>query len=61
MLTLGQIRLYMGPVNKNPKKKLKILIFEYAKLDFFEKKTASAKKNIFDYAFMYIKKKRLDE
>ena len=22
MLTLGQIKLYMGPVNKNPKKKI---------------------------------------
>ena len=36
MLTLGQIKLYIGPVNKNPKKKKKI-IFEYAKLDFCKK------------------------
>ena len=48
----------MGPVNKNPKKKFKILIFEYAKLDFCKKKMASAKikLNFFDYAFMHIKR-----
>ena len=35
MLTLGQIKLYLGPVNKNPKKKKnQILIFKYVKLDF---------------------------
>ena len=38
MLTLGQIKLYMGPVNKNLKKKIKILISKYAKLDFCKKK-----------------------
>ena len=48
MLTLGQIKLYMGPVNKNPKKKNQIFDFEFAKLDFC-RKNASAKKtkNIF--------------
>ena len=54
MLTLGQIKLYMGPVNKNPKKKFKILIFEYAKLDVC-KKNASAKKIEF-FLLMYIKR-----
>ena len=34
MLTLGQIKLYMWPVNKNPKKKFQILVFKYVKLDF---------------------------
>ena len=45
MLTLGQLKLYMWPVNKNPTKKIKILIFEYAKLHFCKEKIASAKKN----------------
>ena len=44
LLTLGQIKLYMGPVNKNPKKKFKILIFECAKLDFCKKKLLVQKK-----------------
>ena len=34
MLTLGQIKLYIMPVNKNPEKKIQILVFEYTKLDF---------------------------
>ena len=46
-LTLVQIKLYMGPVNKNPKKTNQNLDFlEYAKLNFCEKKIASAKKMI---------------
>ena len=54
MLTLGQIRLNMGPVNLK-KKKIKILIFEYANLDFCKKKLLVKKNNCFDYALMYIK------
>ena len=47
----------MGPVNKNPKKKkIKILIFECAKLDFCKKKIASAKEKKIDYAFMYVER-----
>ena len=30
-------KLYMGPVNKNPKEKIQNLIFKYAKLDVCEK------------------------
>ena len=47
LLTLGQIKSYMGSVKKNSKKKIKILIFECAKLDFCKKKIASAKKILF--------------
>ena len=45
MLTLDQIELYMGPVNKNLKKKFKTLIFESAKLDFCKKKLLMQKKS----------------
>ena len=41
MLTLGQIKLYMGPMNKNPKKKNQNFDFEFAKLDFCKKKLKS--------------------
>ena len=34
LLTLGQIKLYMGSVNKNLKKKIINFFFECAKLDF---------------------------
>ena len=56
MLPLSQIKLCMGHVNKyQKKKKIKILIFEWAKLDFL-KKNANAKKNIFLITLLCISK-----
>ena len=37
-------KLYMGPVNKNPKEKIQNLIFKYAKLDVCKKNFQCKKK-----------------
>ena len=57
MLTLGQIKLYIGPVNKNPKKKIQNFNLWKCKIRLLKKLIASAEKklNFFEYAFMYTK------
>ena len=47
LLTMGQIKLYMGPVNKNLKKKIQNFDFWMRKLDFCKKKIANAIKKWF--------------
>ena len=44
LLTLGQIKFIWGLWTRIRRKKFQILIIEYAKLDFYKKKIASAKK-----------------
>ena len=57
----GSNKVVYGPVNIW-RKKFQNLIFEYAKVDFNNKKIASAKKNQFFWLRFYVsQKKRLDE
>ena len=55
MLTLGQIMLYKGPVNKNPKK-IKVLVFEYAKKK--KEKKIQAVPNFISFTLFTLKNSR---
>ena len=58
-LSLGQIKLCMDPLNKNPKKQIQNFDFSICKIVLLYKKKNASENfffNFFDYAFMYLER-----